>query len=826
MKLIPYNYRSDLTFVETFYKSGTSNSLVIDKIPDIAIDFEFVYRAEDNRMFTAGRRGGEYFNCKALDESSVEVFIPLSRKPLGIGELRHELRLYTPNNDFPDSVQHTRIPASTGLFLHRGASVPMDQTLASSAIVAAILAGQSAYEIAKEKYGYTGTEEEYIKAPIFAVDSLKKLDEINSQVEQGKNDIITLRANRPDLVYSNSKISIEASDDSNNYLDVPIGSVDVGDQLSLSLGEIKITSGIASGFAFCLVDAAGTYIANALLLQGKLSGTFAVRTATNDARLRLFAGRAGQTAGVGVEYNAVILVRGNIPAGDLSLLGVLNESKKSIAALKSVSEWEIEGAILTAHTVDGTTYITTSDASSSLAPTEAWVNSANRTVRLCVENQGVSSFVSVPVAIVSSSDSTLTFYGSTYAYGTHIDVSINRDGDAWTTNAEVADFATRLNILADEKSFSDLVNTQNVDRLKWIIVQLVDPESDAEFDLSVISKNWSNLDATDFESVPLPMEYRVVFGAFQQSLLFGNLQVVVKSNNSGISIEVGESIIPEGYVDSNMIMNGAITSGKIADGAITTWKIASKAVASHHINDKAIESRHLSDELSDKFTVSPSGSPLHDLFVAAGAVWNDAAKNWTVGLVEGISTDKMAAIYADTNGRLRGNNWDSALYRAGSYTNFPPRTLPISLMVGNIDATSAFYASSLEIVQLTTQNKEPLNKVKFSSINMIFTNCSKLKEVIGVMDVSSCSSVTNAFQACILLQRVNISGLSVNLSLSSTSQLSLDSLQYLVDNAKNTSAITVTVHADVYAKLTDPANTDWYAINEAALAKQISFATA
>lgn len=495
------------------------------------------------------------------------------------------------------------------------------------------------------------------------------------------------------------------------------------------------------------------------------------------------------------------------------------------ASLQSASEWEIEDTILTARTVDGSTFMTTSNASSSLAPTEAWIQSANRTVRLRVENQGVSSFVSVPVAIVSSSDSTLAFYGSIYAYETRIDVSIVRNDDAWTTNAEVADFAARLNIFAEEKSFTDLVNSQNVDRLKWIIVQLVDPDSSTVFDLNVISKNWSNLDATDFESVPLPMEYRAVFGAFQQSSLFGSLQMTVRSDGNDIMIDPDAPIIPDRYVDFNMIMDGAITSGKIADGAITTWKIASKAVASHHINDKAIELRHLSDELSDKFTVSPSGSPLHDLFVAAGAVWNDAAKNWTVGLVEGISTDKMAAIYADTNGRLRGNNWDSALYRAGSSTNFPPRTLPISLMVGNIDATSAFSASSLEIVQLTTQNKEPLSKVKFSSINMIFTNCSKLKEVIGVMDVSSCSSATNAFQACILLQRVNISGLSVNLSLSSTSQLSLDSLQYLVDNAKNTSAITVTVHADIYAKLTDPADTEWYAVNEAAQAKQISFAT-
>ena len=56
-------------------------------------------------------------------------------------------------------------------------------------------------------------------------------------------------------------------------------------------------------------------------------------------------------------------------------------------------------------------------------------------------------------------------------------------------------------------------------------------------------------------------------------------------------------------------------------------------------------------------------------------------------------------------------------------------------------------------------------------------------------------------------------------------KLSLASVQYAVDNASNTSAITITVHPDVYAKLTDPSNTEWYAVNTAAQAKQIAFAT-
>lgn len=56
--------------------------------------------------------------------------------------------------------------------------------------------------------------------------------------------------------------------------------------------------------------------------------------------------------------------------------------------------------------------------------------------------------------------------------------------------------------------------------------------------------------------------------------------------------------------------------------------------------------------------------------------------------------------------------------------------------------------------------------------------------------------------------------------------LSLESMQYLITNAANTSPITVTVHADVYAKIQDETNAEWHALLSAAQEKQITFATA
>lgn len=132
MKPIPHNYRSDFTLVEIFYKHDKeTNEMVATEIPDTEIDFEFVYRAEDNRTFSAGRKHGTYFNCKPISNNSIEVYIPLSRCNLGTGSLVHFLQLHTPNGNFPEEVQNICVPALTGYILHKGPSATVSTAAAS-----------------------------------------------------------------------------------------------------------------------------------------------------------------------------------------------------------------------------------------------------------------------------------------------------------------------------------------------------------------------------------------------------------------------------------------------------------------------------------------------------------------------------------------------------------------------------------------------------------------------------------------------------------------------------------------------------------------------
>ena len=140
-------------------------------------------------------------------------------------------------------------------------------------------------------------------------------------------------------------------------------------------------------------------------------------------------------------------------------------------------------------------------------------------------------------------------------------------------------------------------------------------------------------------------------------------------------------------------------------------------------------------------------------------------------------------------------------------------------------------------------NNYKLEAVRFitavtNDLRNTFSDCYALRVIFGVLELSpDCKFTANTFLHCFRLEDLQLKGLSTSISFVHCSKLSLSSLTYIVDNRYGTNAITVTVHRDVYAKLTgDTTNaaaaalTDeeaaaWQGLVTAAAAKNISFAT-
>lgn len=228
-------------------------------------------------------------------------------------------------------------------------------------------------------------------------------------------------------------------------------------------------------------------------------------------------------------------------------------------------------------------------------------------------------------------------------------------------------------------------------------------------------------------------------------------------------------------------------------------------------------------KLSERVPSTPSGSPLHDLFVAAGAVWNSSSKSWTVGSVTGISNSVMTRIYSLSHNVLNNSNWDSVLCKVDIPVNLPPRKAPNQFTVAvQVTAYSAFASSNFKTIYLCPSGS---TFVRLSNCTYLFYECRQLVTIVGGVKFENATHY-DAFTDCKSLQNVKFIQLRYNVDLKDSPLLTLESFQYLVEKATNTSAITVTVHADVYAKLTDPQQADWYAVNTAAQGKHISFATA
>ena len=87
----------------------------------------------------------------------------------------------------------------------------------------------------------------------------------------------------------------------------------------------------------------------------------------------------------------------------------------------------------------------------------------------------------------------------------------------------------------------------------------------------------------------------------------------------------------------------------------------------------------------------------------------------------------------------------------------------------------------------------------------MFGNCPKLREIKDYLDVSLSATFASAFgYQTTSLETIWLIGLKANISFSGTPVLKKECLLYMIQKAAPTSAITITVHADVYAwALTD-----------------------
>ena len=195
---------------------------------------------------------------------------------------------------------------------------------------------------------------------------------------------------------------------------------------------------------------------------------------------------------------------------------------------------------------------------------------------------------------------------------------------------------------------------------------------------------------------------------------------------------------------------------------------------------------------------TPSGDPMHNLYVAVGAVWNAETGFWELNGLTDITNEQMLTIYVETNNFLM---YQSSL--EGSYCFSKCRT--------NIPNTP--YLSSLARLRQNWRDffrqSENLEVIVFKHIYTYYFrlntltgafNCSNLRLIDGILDISKCQKEHSSdFVGCGKLESVKLYKLNFSIGLTSCKMLSSESVQYMIENAMD-ATITITLHPEAYER--------------------------
>lgn len=248
-----------------------------------------------------------------------------------------------------------------------------------------------------------------------------------------------------------------------------------------------------------------------------------------------------------------------------------------------------------------------------------------------------------------------------------------------------------------------------------------------------------------------------------------------------------------------------------------------------------------------KLSYQMNGSTFEDTQAVTAAAIKSSKGQWLIDLFNAdpngcykpdkdlFELNKLELTWEEAyNVALWGNKLFDLAFTGSVDNNYrlaPIRTnlTPINSYTGlSLKWSKAFYFQrEIEVIRLAAEDDQ-WNAFSTSDswpVNA-FNSCRKLREIIGKIDWSNATNVNaNNFAACYELREIRFYKLKHNISFVDCALLSLASFRYMIDNAINTAAITITVHPDVFAKLTDETNTEWHAVYTAAAEKNISFIT-
>lgn len=216
----------------------------------------------------------------------------------------------------------------------------------------------------------------------------------------------------------------------------------------------------------------------------------------------------------------------------------------------------------------------------------------------------------------------------------------------------------------------------------------------------------------------------------------------------------------------------------------------------------------------DLMPATPSGDPMHYIYEAEGAIYNDAlssikrttpwgqvvdhrASYWYLNGLGDITNEQMRKIYSFGHSTLADSALAAGGLKASYAANIRTNLSRVGMYNSSVDGPLCYYNTKLEVLNggLSPETGGLLTIANAAA----FTLCCLLKAVIGCRLVLK-NANDSTFQECFALEHISIHSLSVSLNLKDSPLISKQSLLYMINNSAATSAITIKLAGEAYEK--------------------------
>ncbi len=294
--------------------------------------------------------------------------------------------------------------------------------------------------------------------------------------------------------------------------------------------------------------------------------------------------------------------------------------------------------------------------------------------------------------------------------------------------------------------------------------------------------------------IPINHNYDIIVKTFGSNIT--SAIILFDANGKFISAVHNEAI-------NNQVSIITINAADIPANAVyfASCTADTRLSKSSYSNGPTQESREVA---MSEATLSSSLATLIAEATAAGAIYNNQTGFFELnGLMDLTATDMRNILQwgSYNKQRLIAHN------DASSFISLFPRvrtTLPeIPRSTDKIEYPRFVWNLGFEVIRFSKYNSYT-NVVFTLGRNCFFYNGSTyLREILDYIELTSDGIISDSKYPCVNFTTIYLYHLKYNVSLPGAPALSLESIQFAINNAINTSPITITLHPDAYARVTD-----------------------